>query len=283
MKTIKRILATTDFSDRATRALKYAISLAQSAEAKVYILHAYRVPSAATGTPYPMTGLYVDTIASQEQIAKEVDQAFEEIELLHLRDKKIHYEFISTCSFPEEAIEEAIEEKDIDLVVMGNRGDSTLEKLLGSTTTHVMHRTSCPILAIPEDAIFANIESILFATDYQQVDQAETFQGLISLAAVFSARIDVLHITDSAEKLDQDKLIVGESLDRVFRQVRHTYHHQQGENVLDGLHRYLEKHEEAGILAVMPRDHSVWERLMKGSISNQVVFEADRPVLVFHG
>jgi len=282
MKPIKRILAPTDFSDRATRALKYAIGLSQATEAKLYILHAYRVPTAATGTPYPVTGMYVDTVASQEQIAKEVDQEFEEIELLHLKDKRINYEFISTCSFPEEAIEEAIEDREIDLVVMGNRGDSTMEKLLGSTTTHLFRRTDCPILAIPEDAIFANIDSVLFATDYQQVDHANKFQGLISLASAFSARIDILHITPSDEKLTPEKLVVGESLERVFRQVRHTYHHQQGEDVQDGLRRYLERHEEAGILALMPRDHSLWERLTKGSITNQVVFEADRPVLVFH-
>lgn len=280
MKSIRRILAPTDFSDRATRALKYAIGLSQATEAKLYILHAYRVPSAATGTPYPITGMYVDTVASQEQIAKEVDQEFEEIELLHLKDKRIHYEFISTCSFPEEAIEEAIEEKEIDLVVMGNRGDSSMEKLLGSTTSHLFHRTDCPILAVPEDAIFANIDSVLFATDYQQVDHANKFQGLISLASAFSARIDVLHITPNDEKLTPEKLVVGESLERVFRQVRHTYHHQQGEDVLEGLNHYLERHEEAGILAVMPRDHSLWERLTQGSVTNQIVFEADRPVLV---
>jgi nucleotide-binding universal stress UspA family protein len=200
---------------------------------------------------------------------------------MHLKDKRLHFEFISTCSFPEEAIEEVIEDKKIDLVVMGNRGDSALEKLLGSTTTHLIHRTDCPVLAVPEEAIFANIDSVLFATDYQQVDHANKFQGLISLARAFSARIDILHITPNEEKLSPEKLIVGESLDRVFRQVSHTYHHQQGEDVLDGLQRYLERHEEAGILAMMPRDHSLWERLTKGSITNQVVFEADRPVLVF--
>ena len=80
MKTIKKILAPTDFSDRATRALKYAISLAHATEAKLFILHAYRMPSGATGTPYPMTGLYVDVVANQELIEKEVQQSFDEIE-----------------------------------------------------------------------------------------------------------------------------------------------------------------------------------------------------------
>ncbi|MEM8969884.1 MAG: universal stress protein [Bacteroidota bacterium] len=271
MKTIKKILAPTDFSDRATRALKYAISLAQNTNAKLFILNAY-----------PMTGVYLDIQVSQAQIVKEVREKFEEIEKTHLKDKKIVYEFIDSGSFPEEAIEEAIEEHEIDLVVMGNRGDSNLEKLLGSTTTHLIRRTSCPILAIPENAIFTKIDSILLATDYQQVDRAETFQGLISLADAFHTKIDVLHISASDKKLDNDKLTVGDSLDRILRPIRHTYHFQKGEDVLEGLKAYLERHNEVGILAMMPRDHTVWERLTQGSITKQVVFEADRPVLVFH-
>ena len=282
MKTIKKILAPTDFSARATRALKYAISLAHATEAKLFILHAYRMPSGATGTPYPMTGLYVDVVANQELIEKEVQQSFDEIEDIHLKDKKVQYEFIATCAFPEDAIEEAVEEKEIDLVVMGNRGESKLEKLLGSTTTHIMRRTSCPVLAIPEDAVFAKVDTILLATDFRQVDRANIFEGLLSLANAFHAQVDVLHVSPSEELLGADKLIVGNSLDRTLRAVPHTYHHQKAEDVLEGLQTYLEKHHEVGILAMMPRDHNIWERLTQGSVTKQVVFEADRPVLVFH-
>ncbi|MEM9832059.1 MAG: universal stress protein [Bacteroidota bacterium] len=272
MKTIKKILAPTDFSDRATRALKYAISLAQNTGAKLFILNAY-----------PMTGMYLDIKASQEQIVNEVQEKFEEIERTHLNGKKMAYEFIGSGSFPEEAIEEAIEEHGIDLVVMGNRGDSDLEKLLGSTTTNLMRRTTCPILTVPENAVFAKIDSILLATDYQKVDRPDTFQGLMSLADAFHTRIDVLHVSESDGKLGNDKLTVGDSLERILRPFRHTYHFQRGEDVLEGLRAYLDRHHEVGILAMMPRDHTVWERLTRRSITKQVVFEADRPVLVFHG
>jgi len=252
--------------------MKYAISLAQATEAKLFILNAY-----------PMTGVYLDIMATQEQVVKEVKARFKELEHTHLKDKKIAYEFLDSGAFPEDAIEEAIAGHEIDLVVMGNRGDSSLEKLLGSTTFHLMTRTTCPILTIPENAIFSKVDSILFATDYQKVDRPKTFQGLISLADSFHARIDVLHVSTSDDKLGNNKLIVGDSLDRALHSVRHTYHHQQGEDVLEGLRAYLERHSEVGILAMMPRDHTIWERLTKGSVSRQIVFETDRPVLVFHG
>lgn len=283
MKSIKNILVATDFSDCATRALKYAVELGRSTEAKLFILHAYRIPGGTTGTPYPMTGMYADTVSIQEQMAKEVKQSLEELERLHLKGQRVRYELISTCNFPEEAIEEAISENNIDLVVMGNRGESSLERLLGSTTTHLMRQTRCPLLAVPEDAVFNQVSNILFATDYQRVDQREAFQGLIALAQAFRARIDVLHIAEESDRLDSNKLSVGESLDRALRPMRHSYHHQQAEDVIEGLRKYLERHEEVGILAVMPRDHSFWERLTQRSVSSQVVFEADRPVLAFRG
>ncbi|MEQ9443003.1 MAG: universal stress protein [Cyclobacteriaceae bacterium] len=282
MKPIKQILAPTDFSDRATRALRYAISLAQTFEAKLFILHAYQTPDTAIGTPYPMANLYVDTLAVNKQVVQEVEESFEEIKMKHLVNKKVNYEFISSSAFPEEAIEEAIKEKEIDLVVMGNRGDSDWEKLLGSTTSHMMRRTSCPILAIPENAIYAKVDRILFATDYRQVDQAATFRVLLSLATMFQAQIDVLHITPFAEKLNHDQLAAGEAVERTFHAVRHFYHQQESEDVLDGIQAYLSQHDNIGLVAVMPRDHDLWERLTHSSVAKEIVFESDRPVLAFH-
>ena len=281
MKPIQKILAATDFSNRSTRALKYAIALAQATEAKLYILHAYRVPAVATGTPYPMAGLYTDTLTINQQVEKEVEQSFEEIKLLHLKGHPIRYEFISSCAFPEEAIEEAIPEKAIDLVVMGNRGDSSFEKLLGSTTTHMMRRTTCPILAIPENTVYAKVDHMLFATDYEQVNRADNFQALLGLARLFRAQIDVLHITSAQKKLSQEKLAIGEGLERILH-TPHQYHHADSDDVLEGLQMFLKQHDDVGMVAVMPRDHSLWERLTHSSISKEIIFDADRPVLIFH-
>ena len=282
MKPIKKILVPTDFSDQATRALEYAIHLAKAADAQLFVLHAYRVANSVMTSPYPVAGAYGgDALVDYKQIKQAVDQDMEALESDHLLNKHLTYELIAVCNLPEEAIEETVNERDIDLVVMGTRGGGVIDKLVGSTTTHVMRRVACPLIAVPENAIFAKVEHILLATDYERIKRADTFQILVTLANIFRAQVNVLHITPKYTKLTQEKLAVGETLDRLLRHARHTYCHEENDDILEGLRTYLREHdEEVGMLAMVPRDHSFWDRIVRGSVTKSILFEADRPVFV---
>ena len=290
MKPIQRILVPTDFSDGAARALEYAIHLAQAAEweaapAQLFILHAYRVPNPIYVSPYPVAGaLGGDTLMDYKQIKQEVEDSFNTLVHDHLRNKPVNCELISVCEMPEEAIEETVNDKDIDLIVMGIRGGGVIDKLVGSTTTHVMRRVACPLIAVPKNAVFTMIERILLATDYERIKHADTFQILVTLANIFRAQIDVLHITPEHAKLTQEKLAVGDMLDRMLRHTHHSYCHEENDDILQGLRSYLREHdEEVGMLAMIPRDRTLWDRIARGSVTKNMLFEADRPVFVIRG
>lgn len=49
---------------------------------------------------------------------------------------------------PSSEIHRAVEEHDIDLIVMGTHGQSGLQLLLGSTANSVLHGVTCDVLAI---------------------------------------------------------------------------------------------------------------------------------------
>ena len=289
MKPIQKILVPTDFSDGATRALEYAVHLAQATEreaapAKLFILHAYRVPNPVHLSPYPVAGAYGgDTLVDYKQIKQEVEDDFKALVHDHLLNKHVAYELISVFDMPEEAIEETVNDKEIDLIVMGTRGGGVIDKLVGSTTTHVMRRVACPLIAVPENAIFARVDHILLATDYEHIQHANTFQILVTLANIFRAEINVLHVTAKYTKLTQEKLAVGDMLDRMLRHAHHSYCHQENDDILEGLRAYLREHDqEVGMLAMIPRNHNLWDRITRGSITKDMLFEADRPVFVFH-
>ncbi len=287
MKPIQKILVPTDFSDGATRALEYAIHLVQAAEreaapAKLFILHAYRVPNPVYMSPYPVAGAYGgDTLVDYKQIKQEVEDSFNALVHNHLGDRPVKYELISVCDMPEEAIEETVNERDIDLIVMGTRGGGVIDKLVGSTTTHVMRRVECPLIAVPKNVVFSNIDRILLATDYERIKHADTFQILVTLANIFRAQIDILHVTPKYTKLTQENLTAGDMIDRLLRHVHHTYCHEENDDVLEGLRTYLDEHdEEVGMVAMIPRDHNLWDRITRGSVTKSMLFTTDRPVFV---
>lgn len=49
---------------------------------------------------------------------------------------------------PSTEIHKVVEERGIDLIVMGTHGQSGLQLLLGSTATSVLHGVQCDVLAV---------------------------------------------------------------------------------------------------------------------------------------
>ncbi|WPP50803.1 universal stress protein [Catalinimonas niigatensis] len=279
MKSIKNILAPTDFSSAANNALLYATGLAREFEAKLYVLHSYRIPT-VSDVAYPLGGIYPEGMVDIEDVREEVNAEMDKIKNDYLSSKSLHYETVLECGFAEENIQHIIEQKNIDLVVMGTRGANALQELFGSTTTHLINRTQVPILVIPENVKFSKIESIVLATDYQKVHKPETYATMISMANTFHANLDILHVRKEATKLSIEELEAGEDLDRILHKVPRAYHYTlEDESINEGIERFLKNHEFS-MLAMVPREHSLIDKLIHGSKTQHMIFHTQRPLLV---
>lgn len=143
---IKRILFPTDFSEGALNALPYAVDLAKSYGAKLYMLHViYDIATAS--------GLYVPHI-SVDEMYKELDiSARKELEKFGLdkRNDVKDVEYTVIRGIPYEEILKFAQEKSIDLIVIGTHGRKGLDRVLfGSTAERVVRNASCPVLTVRE-------------------------------------------------------------------------------------------------------------------------------------
>lgn len=143
---IKRILFPTDFSEGALNALPYAVDIARSYGAKLYMLHViYDIATAS--------GLHVPHI-SVDEMYKELDaSARKELEKFGadiIKDiKDIEYSVIR--GIPYEEILKFAKEKQIDLIVIGTHGRKGLDRVLfGSTAERVVRNATCPVLTVRE-------------------------------------------------------------------------------------------------------------------------------------
>ncbi|MDF9797498.1 nucleotide-binding universal stress UspA family protein [Catalinimonas alkaloidigena] len=279
MKTIKKILAPTDFSKTANNALQYAVELAKEVDAKLIVLHSYRVP-AISDTAYPLGGMYPEGMVDIEDVKKEVSVEMDKIKEDYLFSKTLKFETVLQAGFAEENILEIIDNESIDLVVMGTRGANAIQELLGSTTSHIIESSKVPLLVIPEDVSFGQLTNIVLATDYQQVHKPEDYSMLLNMVDIFHAEVDVLHVSKGASKLNETELEVGEELDRILKKTRHKYHYDiEDENINEGIEKFLEKHS-ASMLAMIPRKHSFFDKLIHGSKTKHMIFHTHRPLLI---
>ena len=116
---LKKILATTDGSDRAYRAVSFASGLAEKYGAVLSLVHIR-----ADGGPAP------DTVRKQAEQAR--------AQLVVLEDER-----------PAEAICRYAEEADIDAIVLGNYGMSERKQfLMSNVPNRVSHNAPCSVIIV---------------------------------------------------------------------------------------------------------------------------------------
>jgi len=186
---LKNILFATDFSPASNAAVPYAAELAKRYGAKIHALHV-RPPVVNPMTPLrSWRAVQWAAKIEAEQQTRELVKSFAGIQ-------------------PEILIEEgdlwsnlarAIQEKKIDLIVIGTRGRSGAGKfLLGSSAEEVLRQAPCPVLTVgphspakaPQGGEFTRI---VFATDFSPESLA-ALPYAVSLAQECQAYLTLLHV-----------------------------------------------------------------------------------------
>jgi len=198
---VKNILYLTDFSEPSEAALPFAASIAREYGAKV---HAYHVLIPATYT-YTTPELTAAALEGQE------DFAVTNMQRVGAYLGSLPHETIverGTGIWP--ALEEAIKDYAIDLIVLGTHGRTGAQKLLmGSVAEEVFRRSHVPVLTIgPGERLGAHrgarFRHVLYATDFT-AESLVAAPYALSMAQENEARLTLLHVMKEPEKKPFDK------------------------------------------------------------------------------
>ena len=138
---IQKILVPTDFSEYSQHAVKYAVALAQSFTAKLYVVHVWEQSIVAAPTETFHTEIWVEAEKSEKESLNQVTQG--------LRTEEIDAEpvFVSGTAYIE--IVKTAKELDVDLITLATHGRTGLSHLVfGSTAEKIIRLAPCPVLVV---------------------------------------------------------------------------------------------------------------------------------------
>jgi len=185
-------LVATDFSEPSRRALCDALVLATENNAQLSVVHVLHFDRkyAALEDPYELN---LERIAAEKEIKALVDKLGPE--------QKIDTTLVKHGPVAAQ-VAAVIEEKQIDLLVIGTRGRGGLQKLaLGSVAEELLRVAPCPVLTIGPKADIAaftrgpGFHRILFATDFGK-GSAKALPLAFALAREQQAKLILLHMID---------------------------------------------------------------------------------------
>lgn len=146
---MKTIVALVDFSDLTFKVLKHVHKLATTFGSRVEVVHVAPKEPTVVGI-----GVAAPTVL-REPTDEEVAQDREKLEALGESLRKFGVD-AATRQLRGVTVDKVIEETqrlDADLIVMGSHAHGALYQfLVGTATTDVLKRASCPVLVVPSTA-----------------------------------------------------------------------------------------------------------------------------------
>lgn len=140
----QQILVPVDFSESSQQALDVAIELAQAFQARLYLLHVIETPVIAGGPGEMGMGTAYAEVMNQMEA-----EASQNLEDYIGRGRKAGLECAGEVmpGAPFQQIIDVADHKQVDLIVMGTRGHTGLQRFfLGSVAEKVVRMAPCPVL-----------------------------------------------------------------------------------------------------------------------------------------
>ncbi len=277
----KKILLPTDFSKNAWNAIVYAIELYKNEVCDFYILNVFNSTGYALESmtiPEPGERLYEEAKEKSEKGLTKI------LERLSFRDDNPDHKFFMVSQFNSllEGIKNLVDKKDIELIVMGTKGDSDAANIIyGNNTVLVMEKMrSCPVLAIPKEACFKTPKEIVFPTDYKTHFKRRELKYLIEIAQISNAAIRILHISDSDELTEEQKNNK-QLLEENFEGIEYSFHTLHNVGVRSGLSSFVES-RESDMVTFINRKHTFFGSIFSKPMVKNLGYHSKVPVLALH-
>ena len=277
---MKRILIASDFSTHASNAYLYALQLAHDIGAELHLLHVVEVELALMDVPVPSGLVTSQKMEAAEQAIQSLIKYGEET----LGDKIKEFPAIHATvkvGTPVDIIRETAEETNIDLIIMGSRGEkkSGVEKLLGTISSSVAKSSSPPVILVPCPYDYKPIVQMVYASDLLISDPFELWR-VRSLIKPFSPVVRYVHVAHDPSEEEIEKI---EEMKRYFEEenaaLQLVFHEISGKNVDAALQEFCETYD-VDLLVVFHQKHTFWYRMFNKSHTEHLASMVDRPMLV---
>ena len=275
---MKKILLPTDFSKNSINAIYYALEFLKDKKCEFFILNVQKASAFITDDMMVVnssTTIYKTLIDAAK---KSIDNIINTIKEEFYNKNHQFHAIVDYDNFVD-SINQVCDKHNIDLIIMGTKGASGLEKVLfGSNTVKVMQRSHTPVLAFLEGYKFKKINHIAFATTNSKRFQKEDLEILNNIITENKASLQILHLADQ-NHLAYDAYDNADFFTTHFSNAQHEYIDTPSKEMFNVVSDYIHKNG-IDLLAIMNKKHSFLERLFKTHAVERFAFKIDIPLLV---
>ncbi len=281
-----KIIWTTDFSENAEASLPFAEEIASRFDADLVLVHVL------LDIPLFYASFIGDSSAYLSAIERARGEASADLENLarRLRNRGVAARVMLLEGSPYTEVTRFAETEGADLIVMGSRGLSGLERvILGSTAEKVIRNAPCPVLTVhKQPELPLKIRGILLLTDLSELSKV-AFRPAFELAGNLGAKLTLLHIMEPGVPLGKDdekalaEALVG-VMDGLLKDTGEEFREDIEKLVLkaggaaEGVARFCEENP-VDLIVMATHGRTGLRKTLLGSVAEKILRNVEIPVL----
>ncbi|TCK85188.1 universal stress protein [Albibacterium bauzanense] len=279
---MKTILVPTDFSKDATEAANYAAQLGKYVGAsRIVLLNSFYVSIYESILPS------VNFIQlSNEEICQKQESLLRRLRALKARlellvdgsNITIDYHLSNLPLL--RAIQQTIEEQEIDLVIIGSTGENAKEdSVLGRNTIGIAKTSTIPVIVCPSQTKFTPIKKVVLACDFKKVTDTIPLNELEEILNITKAELLVLNVDPHGHHLKPEAVSEVSALQQMLKGFNPQYHYTDDMDTIDSIIQFTDT-QEAQLIIALPKRYSFLQGLVHNSISQRLALNSKTPVLI---
>jgi nucleotide-binding universal stress UspA family protein len=277
---MRRILVPTDFSENSWNAIKYGVELLQD-KCSIYLLHINAIPiySGAGSSITASSSLLKESLALENKRCME--KLMERIKTLPSHKRHTFIPLILTDYFVD-AIKREVQDKNINLILMGTKGASGLRQIaMGTNTGAVITKVKCPLLAIPQNASYRKLREVAFPTDFQIVYDIRVLEDLIKILTATGASLRILYMSKNSEGLSEEQQRNKDFLDDYLKEIEHSFHILKGGRLETSVQCFIDS-RDIDMVAMVAKNLNFIQRILFRPAVEEISYHTTIPFLVLH-
>jgi predicted nucleotidyltransferase len=222
---------------------------------------------------------YYEEKKGQSEIA--LQKLLKRIEILDVPSNHTYFAR-SEFGLPLYAVKNFVEDKDIDLVIVSNKGETNaIDVLIGSNSIDFMEKVrNCPVFMIPAEASFKEPNEIVFPTSFKTHYKRRELIHLYEIARITNSPIRVLHVSQEEElskEQNEKKALLEECLDGLV----YTFHFLKNADVQTGLNLFTQS-RNSDMIAFINKKHAFFGSIFSKPMVKDLGSNTKIPVLALH-
>ena len=268
---MKTIFIATDFSPASRNAAIYAIEWANLLQADVVLFNGYQVP----------LSLPESYILIKPEEVKQTALTYLQEEANALKSRMLTSISIKAeeGSSPELIIAEASKYPQ-PLIVLGMKQEGKwIRNWFGDMVSGLARKSIFPILIVPEIAGFVSLNKIAIGIENDFETNLQSLKTLKQIGMAFHSHVNLVRVLSFQAPASNELTSRSSHLLHSLEPLEAQYYFPRSEDTTTGLNDFVSE-SGAELLCVLPKQHSLLERIFIRSETRKLIFHSHVPLLL---